>query len=108
MKQDINFFWRYEDRSYHGEDCPRIEEEKIPLIKATPKGHWIGHDDYDKRWVSFTSRKRYAYPTKDEAWHSFKCRKKIQLQIYKDKTEQLEQLAKHIIDYEKQNILNND
>lgn len=44
------------------------------LHKETPKGYWIGygHPDNgyvkgDSFWVSKTAKKRYAYPSKEEA-----------------------------------------
>ncbi len=39
------------------------------LVRETEKGHWISLSgfDYGKIWVSKTSKKRYAYPTKKEA-----------------------------------------
>ena len=46
------------------------------LYKETPKGYWITHQSifpggWDKllwkKWISKTSTKRYAYPTKKEA-----------------------------------------
>jgi len=54
------------------------------LIKETPKGYWIGYMDYNDKptcWVSKTAKKRYAYPTKQEAWDSFKARKARQVNI---------------------------
>jgi hypothetical protein len=47
--------------------------------KETPKGYWIG--SYGKIWVSKTAKKRYAYPTKDEAWKSFQARKQRQIKL---------------------------
>ncbi len=46
------------------------------VTKETTKGYWIG-----TVWVSKTSKKRYAYPSKDEAWASFQARKKRQILI---------------------------
>lgn len=49
------------------------------LYKETPKGYWIGYGYLtpdtslrsDSRWVSKTAKKRYAYPTKEEALHNY-------------------------------------
>jgi len=53
------------------------------LVKETPCGYWICQDTYyfslEKRWISKTSRKRYAYPTKKEALNSFIIRKQRQI-----------------------------
>lgn len=45
------------------------------VIKETPCGYWLmTHYGGNKRWVSKTSLKRFAYPTKEEAFNSFKIR----------------------------------
>ncbi len=52
------------------------------ITKETPCGYWI--DDYNRlfpKWVSKTSLKRYAYPIKLEAMHSFVKRKERQITI---------------------------
>ncbi len=78
----------------------RIELERFAVIKETPCGYWYipewmkvwsepeqqGH----KRWVSKTARVRYCYPTKDEAWKSYRVRK------YRQQGHQ--QLARHRLD----------
>ncbi|NTU49579.1 MAG: hypothetical protein HGA87_01550 [Desulfobulbaceae bacterium] len=56
--------------------------EEYRLIRETPKGYWIEDEwSIDKRWVSKTARKRYAYPTKAEALDSFIARKRRQISI---------------------------
>lgn len=86
-------FYRYEIRQYsnYGYDIdgnyvpsilpPKTELELsvYKLYKETPKGYWIGIGNYHPksplrhscRWVSKTSKKRYAYPTKAEALNNF-------------------------------------
>jgi hypothetical protein len=83
----------YRAGSYNGVYVSYVE---FVVIKVTPQGGWIlerGDHDYvesmterfpdtdytdwvkqRRRWVSFDSRKRYAYPTKDEALNSLKAR----------------------------------
>jgi hypothetical protein len=67
-------FYRYErDRTSSFEKLDLI---KFSLIKETPKGNWIHLDrsygfKYKDIWVSNTSRKRYAHPTKKEALISY-------------------------------------
>jgi len=87
-------FYRYEDLHYT--DGVRIQEVVLYLIRETPCGYWISpnyhYKEADegewwmafserKRWVSKTTRKRYAYPTKAEAMASFKARKRRQIDI---------------------------
>lgn len=67
---------------------------QLNLIKETPKGYWIGYGfnipgnlRSEAKWVSKTSRKRYAYPTKREAIESFIARKRLQKRILKDRLE---------------------
>ncbi len=53
------------------------------VVGETPCGYYI-EDPYsarEKRWVSKTTRKRWAYPTKEEAWVSYVSRKKRQVLI---------------------------
>jgi hypothetical protein len=63
-----------------------LESEEWFLVKETPKGYWIT-DKYGifKKWISKTSRKRYAYPTKEEALKSYMIRKKIHIEILQKK-----------------------
>lgn len=65
----------------------RIEKRKFKVVKETPCGYWIDLFEFfdDKKWVSKTGKKRYAYPTEEEAMTSFKARKKRQIQILSDK-----------------------
>lgn len=60
---------------------------EMELHKETPKGYWIGYgvsgQGYtgNSVWVSKDGKKRYAYPTKKEALHNFKCRTEMRLKI---------------------------
>lgn len=46
------------------------------VLRETPCGFWIReHYTGRERWVSKTSRKRYAYPSIEEAEESFRIRK---------------------------------
>lgn len=42
-----------------------------PINKYTPKGYWVCTNT---KWVSNSSRKRWAYPTKEEALNSYRIR----------------------------------
>jgi hypothetical protein len=83
--------YRYVDHHYAREedDWPqfipdiRIHLDTHTVIKETPKGYWIGGSWMHMRWVSKTSKKRFAHADKDEAWESFKRRKARQVGIYR-------------------------
>lgn len=74
-------FYRY-DIDY-GEREIYVVCRRFKLLRETPKGYWITIDStyfYSwKKWISKDSRKRYAYPTKEEALNSFIIRKKKQI-----------------------------
>lgn len=102
--------YRYDDRreggSYFDDDGDYLgstgyETTKVVLsvfdiVKKTPKGVWvqIGYPVFGKRWVSNTSTKRYAYPTKEEAWISFIARKQKQYRILGKKLLSIESILK--------------
>lgn len=54
------------------------------VVRHTPNDY--GHD----RWVSKTTRKRFAYPTKEASMVSFRARKKRQIKILKAQTRRAE------------------
>lgn len=75
-------FYRYESNIHLSKDgtIRRVSVDLITynLFKETPKGHWIGYGSLgtsDLRgsafWVSKTSKRRRAYPTKKEAMTNF-------------------------------------
>jgi len=82
---DEKLFYRYYTEWDYC-DILFIESVKVSLaefqsIKETPCGYWIreicsisGYPYRKKRWISKTSVKRYAYPTKQQAWESYKIR----------------------------------
>ena len=84
-------FYRYED--VHYEDGPRIQLYEFDLLRETPKGYWIipkytlfdVEEEEDKIWVSKTARKRYAYPTKEEALEGFYHRKRRYAEILRSR-----------------------
>jgi len=92
-----NEFYRYESIEYASTDIngefmsPTFPDPKLNLItlnlfKETPKGYWIGYGDINslhsgERWVSKTARKRYAYPTKEEALNNFIKRNERRIKI---------------------------
>lgn len=59
-----------------------LELRTYYIVKETPKGYWIGiSPNYSDRWVSKISRKRFAYPTKEEALVSFEARNNRMMKI---------------------------
>ena len=92
-------FYRYEaveyaEHDYDGELCspifpnPKVELKDFHLIKETTKGYWIGYlNTYGirlgswQKWVSKTSKKRFAYPTKKEALVNYIKRTEKRLKI---------------------------
>lgn len=71
-----DMWYRYNAPSMgEGEPTPLLE--KFTVIKETPKGVWLATEwspDYPFKWVSKTSRKRFAYPTLEEAQYSYRVR----------------------------------
>ena len=81
------FFYRYYEVIYsngvdeYGDPLPgegrlAIQLMKIPVLKTTRCGAWIGWNDDDKRFVNLSWNKRYALPSIEEARSSFIARKK--------------------------------
>lgn len=71
-------FYRYDDTVY-ADIGVRVNKFEYELIRETPKGYWI--NAYGEKWISKTAKKRFAYPTEEEALESFKARKKRQIEI---------------------------
>jgi hypothetical protein len=95
-------FYRYEARTYaniSGDDdynrysLPLLPNVKVELItynlhKETPKGYWVGFGNHvfgklrgNSIWISKTSKRRRAYPTKEEALTNFITRTKRRAKI---------------------------
>lgn len=76
-------FYRYEERA-EGESWapPKLHCYQYSVEKETPSGYWIvpqvGVCRIRRRWVSKTARKRYAYPSKNEALKALIARKRRQ------------------------------
>lgn len=95
------YLYRYIDISYGsmidddhgGGHCwdIRVLLKQFFVYKETPCGYWIGdHGVFStkyRRWVSKTSRKRFAHASRDDAWTSYLARKDRQIAIYKAKLE---------------------
>ena len=73
------YSYQHASKDIDGEYCrptfidPKIRCMEFLVISETEKGYWISESgfEYGKRWVSKTSRKKYAYPTKEQAWENF-------------------------------------
>lgn len=86
-------FYRYEFDKISM--VPNIKLLKFETLKETPKGYWIipfkyfrypMNDEYrmrHKKWISKTSRKRYAYPTKEEALFNYQKRTEFYIKYLK-------------------------
>lgn len=84
MKLNENCLYRYEAQRYsycvdpefeiYSVTGPKIYLVKYSIISETSKGFWV-YDIDRKRWVSKTSKKRLAHPTKEEALEAYKQRK---------------------------------
>ena len=74
MEEKPGYLYRAYYMSYwaYGSDEPSVEMmfDVFEVIGATPKGVWLEN----KKWVSNTGRKRYAYPTIELAIDSLKHR----------------------------------
>lgn len=83
----------------------KLDIEILYLRKETNCGYWISpypedngweHEDFERRWVSKTSRKRYAYPTKEEAMDNFKHRKAKQKKILSSQLAKVTAVCQHL------------
>ena len=62
------------------EDDVAIMMDALPIIRTTPCGAWVSNPvSGGDRWVSTKGRKRFAYPTKEEAMESLIQRNKWRL-----------------------------
>jgi len=76
--------YRYEENGNY------IYLRSYPVIKHTPQGVWIqtgaewtvgGKTHKNRKFVLSTARKHWACSTKEEAWRSFRMRKRNQVAI---------------------------
>jgi len=59
------------------------------LKKETPKGYWICFDKSSswKKWIPKKSLRRFAYPSKEEAFLNFQKRTERRIEILKHQIE---------------------
>ena len=88
IPKNCNLFYRYRFSTYHC-GCS-LDLIIYHSIKETQHGYWITDSDVftftdskyiDKHWISKTSRKRFAYPTKKEAITNFVKRTEKRIKI---------------------------
>jgi len=68
--------YRYDSTLTDGGQYVYCNEYRID--RETPKGYWI---ENETKWVSSNGKRRWAYPTIEEAWESFVARKTRQVMI---------------------------
>jgi len=53
-----------------------VKLREFSLVAEIPKGYWIGDAEtgWFKKWIRKKSKKRYAYPSKEEALNSYLIR----------------------------------
>lgn len=73
----------YEWGDWRGEGSTEIHLHEFTVVKHTPKGVWLTAGYGDRRFVLKDAYKRFACPTKEEAFESFLARKKREIKIYK-------------------------
>lgn len=61
-------------------DDYKIELEEYKSVRETKMGYWLEINRYKEKFVLKVSTKRYAYPTKKEAFNNFKIRTKRSLE----------------------------
>lgn len=68
-----------------------VELRSYQVQRVTPKGVWLSRYYGSPRFVRLSARKRFAYPTPEEALASFMARKLRQLSILHAQAENVEQ-----------------
>lgn len=101
--------WEDEDKLFrYANYKDDIYLRKYQIIKRTPKGCWVKDlvCKSGKRFILNDARKRFAYPTREEALESFMHRKwsqiaiiKKQMQDAKDALSWVDELKKSIVDF---------
>lgn len=61
---------------------PRLSFFALKVTAITPQGYWIAGEGLKKPKIQLNGAKaRWAYPTKDEAFHAFSFRKRKHIRI---------------------------
>lgn len=90
------YFDEYGDYCSSGYRGVAIHLRVFTVKKETPCGVWLANECGVSlnRWVSKTSRKKYAFPTKEEAWASFIARKTNQRKLLLSQLRRVEALLR--------------
>lgn len=86
------YFYRYSDISYGEYHSLGLRLEVLKVVKETKCGYWLtfGFGGKDKFVLKY-GWKRYAWPSKEEAFRSFRERKKRQVKILKAQLKRAEE-----------------
>jgi hypothetical protein len=86
-------FYRYGAVAYDN-GTVRVICTTYPVIRLTPKGCWVGFEGYpckgrnpigrNMHFILNTSRKKYAYPTKEEALQGFIARQNCRMNLLRE------------------------
>ena len=90
--EKITYLYRYEP--YYSEHGVSLTLYSYPVVSKTPRGCWIaeGYCGTNKKFILDGARKRYAYPTAEEALVSLSRRNKKYIQILGDRLERAQQV----------------
>jgi hypothetical protein len=99
-QKEEKIFYRYSFVQYaaHDEDNelvspmfpnPTVQLTEYVLKQETDKGYWIGFKGIDtwRKWIPKISRKRFAYPTKEQALLNLKMRTMKRIRILQQQIE---------------------
>lgn len=75
------YLYRYENTWGAGVECLRLK-----VIAETDKGCWVETDK--RRWVANAGKKRYAYPTVEQARDAFLARKRRSIGLLRSRLEE--------------------
>jgi hypothetical protein len=78
----------------------RMYLERFRIVRTTPCGFWIniGYAAERLKWVSNSAKKRFAYPSMDEALTSFRMRKRRQVAILRYRLADAQQALQTALD----------
>lgn len=70
------------------------------MVKETKKGYWIkrksGFASEDTIWISKDSKKRYAYPSQEQALFNYKKRTEARLRILENHVEKCKTILRFV------------
>ena len=91
--KNVKKFYRYVYNSTH--NITELQLDVYYMLRETPKGYWIVRDfmfswgaegcEMSKKWIPKVSKKRFAYPTIEEAKENYIARTKKYVLILEDR-----------------------